>query len=62
MAVTIPPPAVVVVVVTVAVLCVGTFVAQFLVDGYRPETAIYGMFAAIVTYMTWSGRQGGDGT
>lgn len=36
------------VIVVVTLAFAATFIAQFLIPGYEPETAIYGMFAAIV--------------
>ena len=59
MANVVPPAIVGAVVVVVVVMVAATFLAQFFVDGYRPETAIYGMGAAVVTYVLATGRKGG---
>lgn len=50
--------AVVIAVVTVAFGI--TFGLQFVLPGYKPETAIYGLFGAVVTYLTFMGRRNGD--
>lgn len=50
--------AVVIVVVTIAFAV--TFGLQFVIEGYEPETAIYGMFAAIVAAAFAQSRKGGD--
>jgi hypothetical protein len=56
----VPPVIAGVVIVAVTIAFIVTFTMQFIIPDYQPETAIYGLFGAIVSYVAWTGKKSGE--
>lgn len=59
--ITLPPKLAAGIVIIVAAAFIITFSAQFIIPGYEPETAIYGMFSMIAVAAFSQRRKGGNG-